>query len=136
MCRWERMNIKGTIESGAGKGAFFTSLDWVVEQCERLLGWQPFPGTLNVRLFREDVVRLAEIFSQKDLELVPDNPDFCSAALKRVRVNGIPAAIVFPSEDVRIHSRDVIEIMAECGIKEVLGLEDGDEVTVSVSRTD
>lgn len=128
----ESMKIRGTIEKGAGKGAFFTGLDWVVEQFERELGWKPFPGTLNVRVAQEDLCRLDEFFAKKDLELVPENPEFCSAGLKSVHVNGIPAVVVFPSEEVRIHSNDVIEVIAGCHIKESLHLEDGDEVNISV----
>lgn len=125
------MNIRGTIESGAGKGAFFTGLDWVVEQIERGFGWKPFPGTLNVRISREDVAKLDEFFAQKDLELVPEDPAFCSAGLKSVRVGGIRGAVVFPSEDVRIHSEDIIEVIAGCSIKETLDLADGDQVVIS-----
>jgi riboflavin kinase len=44
------MEISGTIESGAGKGAYFTQVDWVVEQCREKLDLTPYPGTLNVRI--------------------------------------------------------------------------------------
>ena len=44
------MTIIGTIHSGAGKGAFFMQLDWVVRQCELKLGFVPYPGTLNLRV--------------------------------------------------------------------------------------
>ena len=130
------MNITGVIEKGAGKGAFFTSLDWVVEQFEKGFGWKPFPGTLNVRVSREDLSKLTEFFAQKDLELIPDDSSFCSAGLKSVRVNGIQAAVVFPSEDVRIHSNDLIEVIAGCHIKDTLQLADGDSVTISSGAAD
>ncbi len=132
----EGMNIKGIIEKGAGRGAFFTSLDWVVAQFEKGFGWKPFPGTLNVRVSQEDVVKLKDFFAQKDLELFPENSTFCSASLKSVRVNGIPAAVVFPSEDVRIHSNDLIEVIAGCHIKDTLHLADGDQVIISSRAAD
>jgi riboflavin kinase, archaea type len=124
------MEIRGVIEQGTGQGAFFTSLDWVIEQFEKAMGFKPFPGTLNVRVSEEDLPKLEAFFAATDFELVPDNPDFCSAGVKCVQVNGIPAAVVIPSEDVRVHGNDVMEIMAGCHIKKALNLNDGDRVTI------
>ena len=125
------MNIIGTIEKGAGQGAFFTSLDWVVEQFEAVMGFKPFPGTLNVRVLDKDLSKLDRFFSEEDFEIVPDKPQFCSAQLKKIRVNGILAAAIFPSDDVRIHGKEIIEIMSNCHLKETLHLKDGDEVTIT-----
>ncbi len=125
------MRIRGTIETGAGRGAFFTGLDWVVDQFRRHMGFAPFPGTLNVRVIDEDADKLKSLFSRMDFEIVPENPDFCTAGFKRIGVQGLPAAAVFPSEDVRIHDRNVIEIIAGCHIKDALGLKDGDTVVLT-----
>jgi riboflavin kinase len=125
------MEISGIIQSGAGKGAFFTQVDWVVRQCEKMLGYRPFPGTLNVRIDDSDMNGLKRLVDGNDFELVPDDPAFCSASVKKVVVNGIPAAVVIPAEDVRIHEERIVEIIAACGIKETLGLKDGDGVRLS-----
>lgn len=125
------MEISGVIQTGVGKGTFFTQLDWVVDQFEKAMGFKPFPGTLNVCIFKGDVSKLGSFFSEKDGELVPDNPEFCSAWLKKVWVNGIPGAAVFPSDDVRVHEKAIIEIMAGCHLKETLGLADGDQVRIT-----
>ena len=125
------MEIKGFIESGAGKGAFFTTLDWVVVQFEKAMGFKPFPGTLNVKIVPEDLSKLEVLFGKEDFELVPDDPNFCTAGFKKVRVCGVPGAAVFPSEDVRIHGKDIIEIMADRHVKESLDLKDGDQVTIT-----
>ncbi len=125
------MELRGVIESGAGQGAFFTSLDWVIEQFEKSVGFKPFPGTLNVRVAREDLPNMEVFLTSTDFELVPADPDFCSAGVKIVQVNGIRAVVVIPSEDVRVHGKDVLEITAACHIKEALNLHDGDRVTIS-----
>ena len=125
------MKISGVIREGTGKGAFFTQLDWVLKQCEEGLGFQPFPGTLNVRINDADLSKLDALFKEKDYELVPNNSDFCSAYLKKVKINGLFAAVVLPSEDVRIHEKEVIEIISDRHIKEALKLSDGDEVTIT-----
>lgn len=126
------MQITGVIEAGKGQGAFFVGLDWVVEQFEREMGFKPFPGTLNVRISPRDVSELERFLSDMDFEIVPDDPRFCSARLKRLSINGLPAALVLPSENVRIHGKQVLEIMASCHIKQTLHLDDGDRVTLVV----
>lgn len=125
------MEITGIIESGAGKGAYFTQVDWVVKQCENKLNMTPFPGTLNVRIDDGAVGHLEEFLQSADIELIPDDPSFCAARMKKVIVNGIGAAVVLPSEDVRIHGARTLELIAPRSIKKHLGLDDGDAVTIS-----
>ena len=125
------VEIRGVIQKGVGQGAYFTVLDWVVEQFERAMGEKPFPGTLNVRVSDEDIPKLEAFFSKKDFEIVPRDTQFCSAALKKVKVNGLLGAAVFPSQDVRIHGKEVIEVMSSLPIKKTLQLSDGDEVIIS-----
>ena len=57
------MEISGIIQNGAGKGAYFTRLDWVVKQCKEILGYEPFPGTLNVCVEDEDLPLLDAVSS-------------------------------------------------------------------------
>ena len=123
--------IRGVIQSGVGKGAFFIQVDWVVKQCRDMLGYKPFPGTLNVRVCDEDINKLEKFFESTDGVLLPDDPAFCTARVKKVVLNDIPAAIVLPSEDVNVHKNGVIEIIASMCVKDELGLEDGDPVTIS-----
>ncbi len=124
------MKISGIIQSGAGKGAYFTQVDWVVKQCENKLRMTPFPGTLNVRVREEDAPGLSQFFLKTDFELIPDDPSFCAARVKKVTINDVPAAVVLPGEDVRIHDSRTIELIAACSLKKRLGLEDGDTVTI------
>ena len=122
------MEITGIIRSGAGKGAYFTQVDWVVRQCEQHLGYRPFPGTLNVQILEGDICHLKKLSEGKDFEFRPDDPAFCTAEVKTVTVNGIPGAMVIPAEDVRIHAERIVEILSACNFKRTLGLKDGDSV--------
>jgi CTP-dependent riboflavin kinase len=124
-------SISGMVQSGIGKGCFFTSVDWVVRQCKDKLGYAPFPGTLNVRVCDEDLPKLAHFLAQTDTALVPSDKTFCSAPLKKIEVSGISAAIVLPSEDVRVHDQCILEIISPCSFKQSLGLKDGDRVKLT-----
>ena len=125
------MRLMGRIESGLGKGSFFTTLDWVTSQFEKEMGFIPYPGTLNVRVACEDFAQARSLMSQTDFELIPDDPQFCAAGLKRVWVGGVPGAAVVPSEQVRVHGEDVIEIIARDNVKQSLGLGDGDVIMIT-----
>jgi riboflavin kinase, archaea type len=125
------MKISGMIQSGVGKGAFFTRLDWVVKQCQDILGYKPFPGTLNVRIYDEDLYKIEPFLDSADYILPPDNSNDCTARIKEVMVNDIQAAFILPNKDVRIHEKCVIEIIASHNLKKALGLKNGDMVTIS-----
>ena len=125
------MKISGIVKSGVGKGAFFTQVDWVVKQCEAMLGYKPFPGTLNVHVHDEDLEKLEQFLATSDGTLIPDDPKFCAAHVKKIKVNNLAAAIVLPSQDVRIHENRVVEIIAARNLKQALSIEDGDQVTLS-----
>ena len=43
-------SLNGVVTSGLGQGAYFMSLPWVQDAVRRLIGFTPYPGTLNVRL--------------------------------------------------------------------------------------
>ena len=125
------MQITGIIESGAGKGAYFTQVEWVVQQCAEKLGFIPFPGTLNVTIQDQDIPDVQRMLAAAEISLVPSDPAFCAARVQPVTVRGIPSALVLPSEDVRIHENTTIEIISPCNLKRIFGLRDGDPIVVS-----
>jgi len=59
--------ITGKIISGIKKGAFFTQLDWVQEQCLEKLGFKPFPGTLNLEIPDESAKTIEALQPQEGL---------------------------------------------------------------------
>ena len=103
----------------------------MVEQCKKHLGYQPFPGTLNVRIEDQDIADLDRFLEASDFELEPDDPEFCAAQVKKIRINGMLAAVVIPGEDVRIHEDRMLEVIASCSLKKALDLKDGDRVRLS-----
>lgn len=125
-------SISGIIQSGIGKGCFFTTVDWVVRQCRDKLGYTPFPGTLNVRVCDEDLPKLNRFLEKTDTAFVSSDASFCSAPVKKIEVAGISAAIVLPSEDVRVHDHYILEIISPCSFKQSLGFKDGDQVELTM----
>ncbi len=133
-----KCTLKGRVVSGAKKAAFFTQLDWVLEQCSEKLGFKPFPGTLNVKILPESLLAVESLQKEKGIELVPPDPidsTFCTAQLLPVSIEGIDAAMIIPEEKVRIHGKNIIEAIAPISLKNALKIDDGDTVTLTIKRT-
>lgn len=134
--QWPKMKnqleITGKIISGAKQGAVFTQLDWVQEQCLEKLGFAPWPGTLNLEISMDHVALIEELKVKEGRELVSPDADYCSGHVFPVSIEGVPAAVVLPAEDVRVHEINIIEIIAPQFLKQTLGIKNGDWVSLEI----
>lgn len=122
-------DFTGKIVSGTGKAAFFTQLDWVCEQCFEKLGFRPFPGTLNLEI-STDHINTAEFFlADAIVELLPPERAGCGAKVVPIQLEGIAAALIVPDSSVKVHGKNIIEIIAPVNLRQVLGKSDGDLVS-------
>lgn len=122
-------NFCGEIVKGAGAAAFFTRLDWVVDQCLAKLGFAPFPGTLNLRLTGDSTLASKLCALEGQVELIPPDDSCCSAQVVPVELEGIAAVVIIPEEKVRLHGWDIVEIMAPVNLQESLNKQEGDLVS-------
>ncbi len=125
--------LKGKIVRGVKEGAFFTRLDWVQEQCMEKLGFRPYPGTLNLALSSEYLPVIEAMQKHEGVTLRSPDPAFCSGKTLPVKVEGVSGAIIIPAEEVRVHKKNIVEIIAPLRLKEVLNVRDGDYIAVTVS---
>ena len=129
--------IHGQLASGIGRGSHFTRLSWVREQFIDRLGIDPFPGTAN--LIVDDPVSLKAwklLQHQPGIKIVNPNsgPNDCDARCFPVIVEGkIDAAIVLP--DVNGYAEEQIEIVASIGLRDALGIGDGDTVALQIKES-
>jgi len=130
----EDMVISGKVVSGAGEGAYFTQIDWVQQQCDEKLGFKPYPGTLNLEIFKEFLPALEILDRQKGIELISPDPKFCNAVVFKASLGDVNGAIIFPEEKVRVHPKNIIEIIAPLNIKASLKVEDGDSLKITIIR--
>ena len=128
----DHWKITCKIVSGVKQGAFFTQLDWVQEQCLQKLGFKPFPGTLNLEIAHENMRIIEALQAQEGIELVPPDSNFCAGFVFPISIEGISGAMVAPAANVRVHAKNIIEIISHLGLKNALGVEDGDWVTLTI----
>ena len=123
--------LQGVLTSGLGQGAYFTRLEWVRRAIRRMIGFDPYPGTLNLRLVDADMLfAWRRIREGPALLLTPPPPERCGARLFPVVVApDILAAVVVP--DVTRHGDDVLELLAGVHVRSALGLEDDDHVRLT-----
>lgn len=130
--------MTGVIYSDLGVASSFMALEWVQSALCETLGYAPYPATLNVR---PQGPGDAEIWrSQRaafdGVPLRSAQSGFCDATLYPIRLAGrsnhdeeaIDAAILVPK--VAGYPIDKIEIIAAVRLKDHLGVEDGDALTL------
>ncbi|CAB1071691.1 hypothetical protein D1AOALGA4SA_1321 [Olavius algarvensis Delta 1 endosymbiont] len=127
----ETLTITGKIISGENKGAYFTQLDWVQNQCQEKLGFKPFPGTLNLEIDPAKTPQIETLFENKGIELVPPDSSSCAGRVCPVNIMGVGGAIVVPAENVRTHANNIVELIAPTCLKEAMDVDDGDELMLA-----
>ncbi len=127
------LKLSGRVTAGRRQGALFTQLDWARTAFISLLGIDPFPGTLNVKIEDADVLRQWQELKTHTGSpvLPPPDSEFCRARCYSVLVAGrVRAAIVYP--EVPDYPEDQLELIAPVSLRESLSLKDGDRLELEV----
>ena len=126
------VSLRGVVTTGLGQGGRFMAVDWVREGIRRLVGFDPYPGTLNVRLVEPAALHAwRRISHDATLRLDPPPPETCGARLVLATLMpDVAAAIVVP--DVTGHGDDLLELVAAVHVRNHLGLQEHDPVTLQV----
>ncbi len=127
------MIIRGRIVEGLREAGNFTQVPWVKNQFISKLSIDPYPGTLNLEIIPEHLARFETLKKTEGIEIVPEDPSFCSAWCYPVLIAGrLKGAIVLPL--VEDYPRNKMELIAPLNIKEALQLKTGDIVEVEVTN--
>ncbi len=131
------ITLKGKVISGCGEGEFYVNL---YARCfEAVLGFKPYPGTLNIILDYESI-KLRKYVSKLINSIIIKPPNF--KGLKLYNVKCYPATLVkgLNYEDVYIvepeatrYGWEIIEVISKVNLRKKLGLRDGDEVKIEIN---
>jgi len=135
------VELAGTVTSGMGEGRHYISLPGYMRQFEERLEYAPFEGTLNVDLTDASVRRRSALES---LEPVPIDgwedeertygPAICyPATITTAGGSSYEGAHLITPERTH-HDEDQVELIAPDRLRDELGLEDDDTVTVTVEE--
>jgi len=129
------LTIEGVVFSGLGEGAYYVTREAYRRQFIEKLGFDPYPGTLNLKLTSDyDVKAVAELDAYPAIEISgfrnadrTYGPVRCFRALINNREKG---AVVMA---LRSHyNRSVLEVIAPVYLRGKLKLKDGNRVKVTV----
>jgi riboflavin kinase len=121
--------FKGKVFAGTGEGRKFTELPWVKKTIKEKIGFEPYPGTLNLALPAQ--LRLCDLLGKsRGCEIPARKGYFSGCFYKALIMRSVFGALVRPN--VPDYPDDVAELVASVCLRETLNLEDGDELEVEV----
>jgi riboflavin kinase len=129
------VTLEGTVFTGLGEGAYYISKEYYKKQFIEKLGFDPYPGTLNLKLTTEyDLKTRTELEAYPAIEIQGfKNEDRtfglvkCYPAMINNRVKGALISALRSHYDI-----SVLEIIAPNCLRKQLNLKDGHKVKVEV----
>ena len=129
------VTLEGTVFTGLGEGAYYTSKEAYKKQFTEKLGFDPYPGTLNIKLASDyDIKTRREIEAYPAIEITGfKNEDRtfglvkCYPAIIDNKVKGALVTALRSHYDV-----SVLEIIAPFCLRKQLNLKDGVKVKVEI----
>ncbi|ABP95892.1 MULTISPECIES: DUF120 domain-containing protein [Metallosphaera] len=127
------LEIRGRATSGLGEGRIFLSMPYYMESFKKFLGFEPYPGTLNLVIYDRISLENRLVLDISKAINIPEHKEE-NRVLGAVRafpasVNDLkPAAVVFPLRSV--HPKSVIEVISPYHLRKELNIKDGDEVVI------
>lgn len=123
--------IKGSVFSGKAEGAKFVSLSWVRTQIKEKIGFDPYNGTLNLHLAKEDYLKLDKALrSAKPIEISPETGYYFGKCFKARMKRSTRCAVIIPQ--IPNYPENVLEIIAPFNLREKLHLRDNDTVEIII----
>lgn len=136
----QEIALTGTVTGGMGEGSHYISLSGYMRQFESKLGYAPFAGTLNVELDEESVHARAGMESIEPIRIDgwenddrTYGPAFCWSASVDAGGEVYESAHVIAPERTH-HADDQLELIAPDKLRDVLSIDDGDELTTYVEK--
>lgn len=125
----------GRVFSGLGKGAYYVAHPAFMPKFVRLLGYEPFPGTLNLRLESPAEIEARGLLGAKKGDSIPasryDGQEFSSAKCFPGRMGRVDVVLTIPQ--ITAYDKTVLEIMAAVRLRDALNLTDGQVVELTVT---
>lgn len=125
----ERLKLTGVVFSDLGRAASFMTVDWVAAALKHALGFEAYPGTLNVRLDTPEARRVWSRVREGGGIPIAAGAGFCAARCFPALIEGNwRVAAILP--EVEGYPADKLEIVAAVRLKEKLKLADGARLTI------
>jgi riboflavin kinase, archaea type len=129
------VELKGTLVSGMGEGAYYMSLKGYTKQFKEKLGYIPFPGTLNVKLSKKEHIETVSQFYNRDCILIDGFSDekrtYGWVKCFNAKLNNLIDCELIILERTH-HDNSVIELISKINIRKTAKLKDGSNLTIKI----
>jgi riboflavin kinase len=129
------VELKGTLISGMGEGAYYMSLKGYIKQFKSQIGYIPFPGTLNVRLdkkINQEAIKQFENMDGIKIESFSDGKrTYGWVKCFHAKINQSIDCELIILERTH-HDNSIIELIAKSCIRKSGKLKDGSPVTITI----
>lgn len=125
------IEMRGEIVSGIGEGKYYMSLAGYKSQLMKLYGFDPYPGTLNVKLPPEEVQKRLLLRERKGeyIKGFEHKGKKLGGLVSYVcHFNGTSAIAIFPEKSQ--HGLNIIELVGPIEFRRKFALKDGEWVTL------
>lgn len=120
------MRLRGKVASGLGEGRYYISREGYRRQFSEKLGFDPSPGTLNLKLDEPFTIEDSDSIEIEGFS--DEGRSFGGCRCLPAEVGGVRGAVVRPERTG--YPPDLLELIAPVNLREALSLSDGDEVDV------
>jgi riboflavin kinase len=129
------VELKGTLISGMGEGAYYMSLKGYTKQFKSKIGYIPFPGTLNVRLDKKIHQEAIKQFENLDGTMIESFSDgkrtYGWVKCFHAKINQSINCELIILERTH-HDNSIIELISKVCIRKLGKLKNGSQVTITV----
>jgi len=131
------ISFEGRVVSGMGEGAYYMSLAGYRKQFYEKLGYEPYPGTLNVKLVdkifrdaRREIGKYPSIFIDGFSD-TKRTYGWAKCYLAHINDGAIRNAAVLVLERTH-YDESMLEIIAPVSIKDTAGIHNGDKIKIKM----
>ncbi len=129
----DHLIIAGTVKAGLGEGRYYLSRPGYKAQFQRFLGWEPYPGTLNLELSGAEANKL-RILKRSPVYTIEafqaEGRTFGGATCHPARVGRVACAAILPH---RSHYTTTLELIAPVRLRDALPCDDGATLDVAIA---
>ncbi len=106
------------------------SMEHYKKEIKEKLGFDAYPGTLNLKVDKEEIDALKKTSPVRIDGCEKDNKTFHGVNCYKAKINNISGSIIIP--DINKHEKGIIEFIAPVNLKSELKIKDGDKIKIEL----
>jgi riboflavin kinase len=129
------VELKGTLVSGMGEGAYYMGLSGYTKQFKSKIGYVPFPGTLNVKLtqkIHQEAIKQFDILDGIKIKSFSDGKrTYGWVKCFNARLNDMVGCQLIILERTH-HDDTIVELISDVCLRDTAKLRDGSRVSIKI----